>query len=90
MHSGLSLRGRTRLVVPSPFLWVSFPAEGFEIDRGSSGRRQEPCRFVKGQILYEKGIELKLSGNKIYYIACSLLLLLKNSCGKLHCQKVLI
>ena len=39
-------------------------------------------------ILQEKGIELKLSGSEVYYTACSLLVTFKNSCSKLHCQKV--
>ena len=40
-------------------------------------------------ISYEKGIELKLSSNRVYYIACSLLIILKNPCSKLHHQKIL-
>ena len=40
--------------------------------------------------LFEKGIKLKLSGNEDYYAACSLLVMLQNSCSKLHDQKVLI
>ena len=40
-------------------------------------------------IFYEKGIALKLSGDEIYYTAYSLLAILENSCGELHCQKVL-
>ena len=39
-------------------------------------------------ILYAKGIKLKLSGNKVYYTACALLVILKNSCSKLDCEKV--
>ena len=41
-------------------------------------------------LLYEKRIRFRLDGNEIYYTACSLLVILKNSCSKLHCQKVLI
>jgi len=40
-------------------------------------------------ILYEKLFNLKLSGNEVYYTAWSLLVMLKNSCSKLRCQKVL-
>ena len=36
--------------------------------------------------LYEKAFELKLSGDEVYYAACSLLAILKNWCSKLHCQ----
>ena len=45
---------------------------------------------VGGVVLYEKATKLKLSGNQVYYTACYLLVLLKNSCGKLHDQTVLI
>ena len=41
-------------------------------------------------ILYEKGFKLKNSCNAVYYTACCSLVILKNSCSKLHCQKVLI
>jgi hypothetical protein len=27
------------------------------------------------------------SGNEVYYTACSLLVISKNSCSKLHCEK---
>ena len=40
--------------------------------------------------LYKKGIEFKLAGNEDYNTACSLLVISKNSCSKLHGQKVLI
>ena len=36
-------------------------------------------------ILHEKGIELKLSGNEVYYTACSLLVILNISYGEFHC-----
>jgi len=36
------------------------------------------------RILYEKGIKLKLYGNEVYYTACSLLVILKNSCFNLN------
>ena len=39
------------------------------------------------KILCEKGFKLELSGNEVYYTACSSLVILKNSCSKLHCQK---
>ena len=42
------------------------------------------------RILFEKGIKSKLSGNEVYYTACSLQVLSENSCSKFHCQKVLI
>ena len=37
-------------------------------------------------ILNEKGIKLNLSGNEVYYTACSLLVILNNSCSKRHCK----
>jgi hypothetical protein len=37
-------------------------------------------------ILYEKEIELENSGNEVYYAACFLLVILKNSYSKFHCQ----
>jgi hypothetical protein len=39
-------------------------------------------------ILYEKAFILKPSRNEVYYTACFLLAILKNSCGQLHCQEV--
>ena len=41
---------------------------------------------VAGGILYEKKSQ-NLSGNEVYYSACSLLVILKNSCSQLHFQK---
>ena len=41
-------------------------------------------------ISYEQAFESKRSGSEVYYTACSLLVILKNSCSKLHCQKVSI
>jgi len=38
-------------------------------------------------ILHDQRIKLNLSGNEVHYSACSLLLTLKNSCSKVHCQK---
>ena len=38
-------------------------------------------------ISYEKAFTLKLSGNEVYYTACSLLVISKKSSSKLHCQK---
>jgi hypothetical protein len=38
-------------------------------------------------LLYEKGIQSKLSGNEVYYTACSLPMILTNSCSKLHRKK---
>ena len=35
-------------------------------------------------LLHEKGMSLKLSGSEVYYTACFLLQILKNSCCKLH------
>ena len=39
------------------------------------------------QVLYEKGIKLNLSGNEVYYTVRSLLIILKNLCSEVHCQK---
>ena len=30
---------------------------------------------------------VNLSGNEVYHTACSLLVIFKNSCSELHCQK---
>ena len=38
-------------------------------------------------ILHEKRIELNLSGNEVYYTACSLLVTFKSSCSKFHYLK---
>ena len=42
------------------------------------------------RILHETACNLKRCGNEVYYTACSLPAIFKNSCNKLHCQKVLI
>jgi hypothetical protein len=44
---------------------------------------------TKVWILYEKSLELKLSGDEVYYTGHDLLVMLTNSCSKLHCQKLL-
>ena len=51
--------------------------------------RTRQAGFVPGHHLnsYEKGIELNIYGNEIYYTAYSLLVILKNSCCKLQCKK---
>ena len=41
---------------------------------------------ARGMILYEQGIKFKLSGDEVYYTACSLLVISRNSCSKLHRQ----
>ena len=35
----------------------------------------------------KRELNLNLSGNEVYYTACSLPVFLKNSCGRLHCQE---
>ena len=42
------------------------------------------------RIVSEKRIKSNLPGNEVYYTACSFLVILKNSCSDLRCQKVLI
>ena len=39
------------------------------------------------KIMYEKRIKFKLSRNGVYHTACSLLVILKNSCSRLYYQK---
>ena len=41
-----------------------------------------PCGFYM-----KRDLNYNLSGNEVYYTACSLLVMLKNSCSKRHCQK---
>jgi hypothetical protein len=41
---------------------------------------------TQGLISQEKRFNSELSGNEVHYTACSLLVISKNSCGKLHCQ----
>ena len=43
--------------------------------------------FAIAQVLYRKRIELDLSSDEFFYTACSLPVILKNSCGKLHCPR---
>jgi len=49
-------------------------------------RRHYHPVFIPDKILYEKQIKSKISGNEVYYAACFLLVILKNSCSKLHSQ----
>ena len=51
---------------------------------GQEGGRKYDCEsYIKGKL------DENLSGNEVYYTACSLLVTLKNVCSKLHCQQVL-
>ena len=59
---------------------------GLSSSEGGGERCRQPCEVA--QILYTKAFNLKLCSNEDYYTACSLLVMLKNSCGKLHHQKV--
>jgi hypothetical protein len=42
-----------------------------------------------GGIVWEQSFDLKLSGNEVYYKAGSVLVIVKYSCSKPYCQKVL-
>jgi len=57
--------------------------------RGFQPEFRPDVRVKTSQISYKKAFELRFSGNKVYDTACSLLVILKNSCSKLHCQRVL-
>ena len=57
---------------------------------GVGGGGGSGFRPAAGRISNEKGIRSKKSGNEVYYSACSVLVILKNSCSQLHCQKVVI
>jgi len=50
----------------------------------------EAIEAAEERSLYEQGNRLKLSGHEGHYTACSVLVIFKNSCCKLHCRKVLI
>ena len=53
-----------------------------------SRSRSHSLAFSLSRSLYMKReTNLSLPGSEIHHTACSSLLLLKNSCGKLHCQK---
>ena len=56
-------------------------------ERGE-GREYMVANFFS--ILYENGIKSKKSGNEVDYTACTSLIILKNSCSKIHYQEVLI
>ena len=45
---------------------------------------------VVKEILYEKALTIKYSGNEVYCTACSFLVILKISCSNFHHQKVVI
>ena len=44
------------------------------------------CSVPSTQSYVERELSMKLFGNEVYHTACSLLVILKNSCIKLHCQ----
>ena len=47
-----------------------------------------PRRLPRSLPLCEEGIKLNLSGNEVYYTACSLPVIVENSCSKLHYETV--
>ena len=53
-------------------------AEGAEA--AAPKRKKDTRSYIK------RGLNYKLSGNEVDYTACSLLVILKNSCSKLHRQ----
>ena len=64
------------------------------VGHGRLGREHHvrPCGTIDlANELEESDMKRKLnknlSGNAVYYTACSLLVISKNSCSKLHCQK---
>ena len=65
------------------------------LERAATARPKTPSgapRAVFSQrfrISYEMTFSLKLSSDEVYYTARSLLVILKKSCSKHHCQKVL-
>jgi len=77
------------------FLWARYPCKHDVCSRfgdtvGAAGtrvRQAPPPR--NGMFLHDKGIKLKLSGDQVYYTACSPLVILKNSCSKVHCHEFL-
>ena len=54
--------------------------------KSNNGKREEEEAIALRRGLTYNG-NLKKNGNKVYYTECSLLVTLKNSCSKLHCQK---
>ena len=65
-------------------------ADDGEDEDGDVQELRRPARPCSRRHSCEQAFKLKLSGDEVYYTACSLLVVLKNSCSKLHCQKVLI
>ena len=65
---------------------------GYGMSRGGPGyeaRARGVCHLPaeERQCYMKRELNQNLSGNKIYYTACSLLVILNNSCSKIHCQK---
>ena len=58
-------------------MWCSTPAGSHRSSVHST------CNLYKN----EKKSNENISCNEVYYTACSLLVILKNSCSKVHCQK---
>ena len=87
------LCGQTLLESREIYLWQSRPDSGltFQIKvlenlwRCSLLARKRPDAEVRS---YTKRVSIqKKSGNAVYYTESSLLVILKHSCSKLHCQK---
>ena len=71
---------------PHSWMWLSMVRKfGPRIASAGTPVHHAP---PKSTILYEKEMRLTLSDNDVHYTACSLLVISRNSCGKLHCQKV--
>ena len=51
-------------------------------------RTRDHTSSKSSAILYEKGIELELSGDEVYYTNIFVLLVKNMLCGKFHYQKV--
>jgi len=76
------------------FLFISFLFSAPDFKSRVSSETWDPnnpvsleTRLTKTELMW-KGFESKISGNEVYYTACSLLVILKNSYSKRCCQKV--
>ena len=59
---------------------------GTPVARGRRGGAAGALLVVARDLML-KEIKLNLSGNEVYYTVCSLLVILKNPCSKLHYQR---
>jgi hypothetical protein len=64
---------------------VKSKVEGLFVHLKKEGYRLFSVLVHDGKVLYiKRELDLNFSGNGVYYTACSLPVIFKNSCGEIH------